>query len=260
MVARTDLQRELLLKNKKYIGVIIMLSGWSGVYFYIFILTPFFVMAQVCTAEKCDGVKLPSVVTTYIEQGYSEIRTLDILNKKYLMLTSAGDVNKCSVLFEVKADVVDEVPIKFGDRKVCNLSVVGKYVTSSWRDKGMWNEDVYEIAHDGKWHFLFKDECVGCQQVKRSLFKNGQLYKTQLLSDSVDFSSRKELSGKVNVVKAYLYAAPDDKSKLKAYLIEGDVFMLIDMSDDGEYYKVKYKSLSGKTSFYWIRSDDFLLN
>lgn len=36
--------------------------------------------------------------------------------------------------------------------------------------------------------------------------------------------------------------------------------MLIDMSDDGEYYKVEYKSLSGKTSFYWIRSDDFLLN
>lgn len=139
-------------------------------------------MAQVCTAGKCYGVKLP-----YIEQGYSEIRILDILNKKYLILTSAGDVNKCSVLFEVKADVVDEVPIKFGDGKICNLSVVGKYVTSSWRDKGMWNEDVYEIAHDGKWHFLFKDECVGCQQVKRSLFKNGQIYKTQLLSDSVNF-------------------------------------------------------------------------
>lgn len=189
---------------------------------YLFVLSGILCGSETlaCTVQRCDGMELPSVASEYIGQGYSDIKIDSIFNEKYLFLTSADDVNKCTVLFEIKDGLINKNPILGIDGKVCNLSVLDKYVISSWRDKGMWNEDIYEIAPDGKWSLLFNDECVGCQQVKRSFFKNGQRYKTKLLSGSDDLPSRKELSGKVGVTKAYLYDEPDDKRKLKAYLVE----------------------------------------
>lgn len=37
-------EKELSLKNKNAYGVIVVLSRWSGIYFSIFVLIPFFVM------------------------------------------------------------------------------------------------------------------------------------------------------------------------------------------------------------------------
>jgi len=38
-----------------------------------------------------------------------------------------------------------------------------------------------------------------------------------------------------------------------------DTFLLIDMSDDGLFYEMDYNSPLGRSSQYWIKSDDFEL-
>lgn len=237
------------MNNNKYIMVFIFLLN-----------TLYSSITLACTSKKCDNLVFPSVVKKYIEDGFSEVKVDYIFNAKYLLLTSNHDVNKCSILFEIKDRLIKNTPILGGDGKLCNLSILNNIIISSWRDKGVWSEDIYKIEVGGTWNLLFNDRCIGCQQVKRSIFKNGEVYKTALLSDGDDFSSRKNLSGKIEVVKSFLYSSPNEQGKIKAYLVKGDSFMLLDMSDNGEYYKIEYKSSSGKKYIYWIKSDDFSFN
>jgi hypothetical protein len=55
--------------------------------------------------------------------------------------------------------------------------------------------------------------------------------------------------------KAWLYQYSDDKSLTKSYLIKGDVVELNDMSSDGKFWKIEYKTTT--TSIVrWIHCED----
>ena len=77
------------------------------------------------------------------------------------------------------------------------------------------------------------------------------------MSGGDDYLSRKQLVGYVLKEKVCLYKNPSENQKSKAYLVKNDFFNLIDMSDDGFYYQIEYKALSGEISLYWIKTDDF---
>ncbi len=82
---------------------------------------------------------------------------------------------------------------------------------------------------------------------------------TILLYDGNDFAERMPLKGQVSVDKATLFINPTINIKAKAYLIKGDSVELLDMSNDGNYYKVEYKTATDKDLVYWISSEDILI-
>lgn len=215
--------------------------------------------AATCNAQECDGYKIPLEIQGVIHNGYENIAVINISGFKYLSVTTKNDVNKCSVLFKIDSQIVNSTPTVGVKEQICNITTHDSNIISSWRDSGKWNDDVYQVNSDGMWKLLFRDSCVGCDQVKRTYFNSGKVSGTSLLADGNNFSDRKPLIGKVDVDKANLYKQPDIEMQLKAYLIKGDSITLIDMSDDGAFYKVKYSISSGKNIFYWIKSDDFSL-
>lgn len=210
-----------------------------------------------CTSLSCEGLVLPASAQQFISKGYSDIKISTLGNNKYLYLSSESDVNKCSVVFKVSSNHIESAPSAGEDGKLCNISVLNGNVVSSRRDQGRWYNDVYKISPGKSWVLLFTDSCADCQQVKRIYYKNGIIERRELLSEGANYPARKPLGGVVSIQKAFLYSKPDEQKKMKSYLIKGDVFTLIDMSDDGSFYQVNYKTSVGKNILYWIKSDDF---
>ncbi|RRW70218.1 hypothetical protein EGJ48_14990 [Pantoea dispersa] len=206
-----------------------------------------------------DGLTYPEVAKEFISKGYSDVSISSVNNIKYLSLSSEGDVNKCSVIFRIDNDRVENTPSAGSDGKLCNISENNGNVITSRRDQGIWYNDFYRASSQGKWLLLYTDSCADCQQVKRIYYKNGVKEKEELLSGDNDYKNRKPLNGEISVQKAFLYSKPDELRKLKAYLIKGDEFSLVDMSDDGSFYQVNYKTTDGKSKLYWVKSDDFEL-
>jgi len=204
-----------------------------------------------------DGLIYPEVAQEFISKGYSDTSINSLNNIKYLYLSSESDVNKCSVIFRVNNGRVENTPSAGADGKLCNISESDGNVISSRRDQGIWYNDVYQVPSEGKWLLLFTDSCADCQQVKRIHYKNGIKESEELLSGAGDYNNRKPLNGEISVKKAFLYSAPDESKKTKAYLIKGDAFSLVDMSEGGSFYKINYKPASGKSKVYWVKSDDF---
>lgn len=216
--------------------------------------------AEVCTVTSCNGLPLPASAQQFISNGYSNINIATLKSSKYLFLSSESDINKCSVIFQIDGDKIDNIPSAGQDGKLCNLSETKDGIVSSMRDQGMWYNDVYQVAPGKPWVLIFTDSCADCQQVKRTYFTNGIESRKELLSGGESSSSRKILNGVVSVRKAFLYSQPDNQRKTEAYLIKGDTFTLVDMSDGGEFYQINYKSSTGKEMLYWISTDDFDLN
>ncbi|MCG3102011.1 hypothetical protein MAQ58_21535 [Enterobacter sp. DRP3] len=210
-----------------------------------------------CTSASCEGLALPASAQQFISEGYSDIEINTLGNSKYLYLSTESDVNKCSVIFKIESDRIENTPAAGENGKLCNISELDGNVVSSRRDQGRWYNDVYNISPGKSWNLLFTDSCADCQQVKRIYYKNGIKEHEELLSEGDNYSTRKPLSGIVSIQKAFLYSKPDEQKKMKAYLIKGDEFRLVDMSDDGTFYQVNYKTSAGKSVLYWIKSDDF---
>ncbi|WP_459175673.1 hypothetical protein [Ewingella americana] len=215
--------------------------------------------ASSCNSIDCDGYGIPSDVKAIISQGYEKISITNYGDVKYLTATTSNDTNKCSVLFEIKGGVINSIPSVGLKENICNVSTHDDKIVSSWRDAGQWNDDVYHVNSSGDWILLFRDSCVGCSQVKRTFFFNGKENDTVLLSDGNDFTERTPLKGQVSVGRATLFNDANINMKTKAYLIKGDAIELLDMSKDGGFYKIKYKSATGKELVYWINSEDFSL-
>ncbi|WP_342040764.1 hypothetical protein [Aeromonas caviae] len=239
-------------------GAELMAARNVALLFCLFLVSVSFpVYAEDCNAQSCKGFITPPLVKTLLNDGYEKIEIKKIFDLEYLFVTTSHDVNQCSIIFKIVHGKIEDTPSAGVDGKLCNISLHDKYVVSSWRDKGEWNDDVYMIIQD-KWTLLFRDACVGCQQVKRIYKKDGKNNHTVLLSDGSDFLSREPLNGIVEESKAHLYSGPKESEVLKAYLIRGDEFILSDMSDDGMFYKIIYKTPSGGKN-YWIKSDSFSL-
>ncbi|MEK9537103.1 hypothetical protein [Pantoea agglomerans] len=204
-----------------------------------------------------DGLTLPEAAKDFVSKGYSNVSVNLLNNTKYLYLSSESDVNKCSVVFKVNNNRIENTPSAGADGKLCNITGNDGRVISSRRDQGVWFNDVYRLSSDDEWSLLFTDSCADCQQVKRIHYKNGVKDYEELMTGGDDYKNRKPLNGGISVDKAFLYSAPDESKKTKAYLIKGDAFSLVDMSEDGSFYKINYKPASGKSKVYWVKSDDF---
>ncbi|WP_421241207.1 hypothetical protein [Aeromonas enteropelogenes] len=235
----------MILRKKICLWVLLLISG------------SFPCFAETCNAASCGGLVIPPIAKKLINDGYENVEIRELLGNKYLFITTSHEVNRCSVIFEVVNNEIDKTPKAGLDGKLCNVSTNNGYVISSWRDKGEWNENIYENIKN-KWTLIFSDACVGCQQVKRTVLNNGKVNRTILVSDGSDFLSREPLVGFIEASKTYLYSGPRENLALKAYLIKGDEFILSDMSNDGMFYKINYKSSSGEKS-YWIKSESFSL-
>ncbi len=213
-----------------------------------------------CNTKVCDGMTLPAPSQKFIEKGYANIEVKMLNDSKYLFLSSEGDVNKCSVIFKIQNDKIENYPAAGEDGKLCNVTAINDHVVSSYRDQGAWINDVYKTLPEQPWTLLFSDFCADCQQVKRVYYKDGKQSSQELMSEGEDYSKRKSLNGVVLTQRASLYSQPNEQGMLKAYLIKGDRFKLSDMSGDGSFYQIEYTASSGKKMSYWIKSDDFELN
>ncbi|WP_350313085.1 hypothetical protein OHJ28_00665 [Dickeya fangzhongdai] len=175
------------------------------------------------------------------------------------MITTGNDINKCSTLFQITATGIKEKPVLPEKNPICNYSINKNNVISSWKDEGKWNEDIYQVS-DEKWTLMFRDACVGCGIVKRTYFKEGVATETALLKDESIYTERAPIFGTVSVEKTVLLNSPIMTDRKNSYLIAGDHFKLLDMSDNGAFYKISYQMKSGKILTAWINSDDFSLD
>lgn len=216
--------------------------------------------AEVKAATEYENYNIPSSVRSIIDSGYGDIEIKKINNYEYLVVTSESDINKCSILFKINNGSVESVPSIGINESICNISIDTDKLISSWRDQGRWNEDIYKINPDDKWVLLFKDSCIGCGQVKRIYFNSDGTYEKLLLSDGDNLSLRKKLIGKVTIEKAKLYNNANDNSISNAYLIKGDIFFLVDISDDGEFIQIKYKTSTGRYIIKWMKKNEILIS
>lgn len=215
--------------------------------------------ASECTIKACDNLMLPPVAQDFISQGYEDIEIKTLNDNKYLFLSTGNNVNKCSIVFDITGIEIDTTPFIGGNGKLCNVSEVNGNIVSSYRDQGVWFNDVYQWISKKNWVLLFTDSCSDCLQVKRIYYINGIKGNRELLSEGDDFSKRKPLNGVISVQKASLYSLPNENKEIRAYLVRDDVFGIADMSEDGFFYQISYKSKSGKNSLYWIKSNDIII-
>ncbi|WES90361.1 hypothetical protein [Dickeya fangzhongdai] len=214
---------------------------------------------ELCDNSYCEGFPVPDSIKKIAKDGYEKIKSDIILGKKYLMITTGNDINKCSTLFQITATGIKEKPVLPEKNPICNYSINKNNVISSWKDEGKWNEDIYQVS-DEKWTLMFRDACVGCGIVKRTYFKEGVATETALLKDESIYTERAPIFGTVSVEKTVLLNSPIMTDRKNSYLIAGDHFKLLDMSDNGEFYKISYQMKSGKILTAWINSDDFSLD
>lgn len=215
------------------------------------------VLAETCNANTCSGYEIPMSARRFISSGYSEVKIKSLLKDKFLFLGANGVVNKCYVLFGIENNKINNFPSIGQEGNFCNISNTDDRIISTWREQGVWNSNVYKVDATGKWVLLINDKCSDCLEVKRRYFNNGVPVRKSILSGGDDYLSRKQLVGNVLKEKVFLYTNPSENQKSKAYLVKNDSFNLIDMSDDGFYYQIEYKALSGKISLYWIKANDF---
>ncbi|MBO8132844.1 hypothetical protein [Dickeya fangzhongdai] len=218
-----------------------------------------FANENLCSKDYCDGFTVPRNIRNMINNGYGKTTLVIILGRKYLIATTNSDINKCSLVFLIKDNEIKETPVLPGKNPICNYSINKNNVISSWKDEGKWNEDIYQVS-DEKWTLMFRDACVGCGIVKRTYFKEGVATETALLKDESIYTERAPIFGTVSVEKTVLLNSPIMTDRKNSYLIAGDHFKLLDMSDNGEFYKISYQMKSGKILTAWINSDDFSLD
>lgn len=168
-----------------------------------------------------DGLTLPEAAKDFVSKGYSNVSMNLLNNTKFLYLSSENDVNKCSVVFKVNNNRIENTPSAGADGKLCNITGNDGLVISSRRDQGVWFNDVYRVSSDDEWSLLFTDSCANCQQVKRIHYKNGVKDYEELMTGSGDSKNRKPLNGCVSVDKAFLYSAADELKKRKRISLKG---------------------------------------
>ncbi|HGN1208074.1 TPA: hypothetical protein ACKRPP_003576 [Proteus mirabilis] len=217
------------------------------------------VYADVENIKKYEKYNIPISVKDIIENGYYDIEIKTISNNKYFIATSENEVNKCSIFFKIENNSINPISIMGVNEPICNVTIDNDKLISSWRDEGVWNESVYKIDSNREWRLLLKDSCVGCDYIKRvSINENGEFEKSLLLNNENPYL-RKKLYGTVVVDKAKLYKNENDNIS-NAYLIKGDMFVLTDISMNGDFFQIKYKTNTGKFIIKWIKVKDVLIS
>lgn len=95
-----------------------------------------------------DGLTLPEAAKDFVSKGYSNVSVNPLNNTKYLYLSNKSDVNKCSVVFKVNNNRIENTPSAGADGKLCNITGNDGRVISSRRGQGVWFNDVYRVSSD----------------------------------------------------------------------------------------------------------------
>ena len=217
--------------------------------------TPDKLNVEYCTKGACIMVPLPDSLRKMSESFDLTYSYVDINgdDTNDLIVTSAeeGQVNKCSRLYIYKKskNSLSDVITK---NQICNLRIIGNTLFSNYRQGAKWREDTYSLKN-GQPKILTEDECVGCGQISRTIYKDGIASKKVLVADTPDYNSRTPLSSQVLTNRAWIFKHPDISSKSKSYLVRGDTVKLLEFtSNDNYWYLVEYVQKNGNSLNGWI--------
>lgn len=206
---------------------------------------------EFCVDSGCVFVKNKLSESDYAEYMSFGAEDVDGDNNPEVFISSKGMVNSCSEFykFDKAGLVLNPLELNGSQLRLCDFKKYENYIVSSYRSGPQWNEEIYRV--DGGLKYLFKDECTGCDYVKR-VYADGR---AEVVSTGEEFKNRKKLNAKVVVDKAVLYSEPSSRTKM--YLVKGDVAEVVDyVYSDQEWFNCVYTTNSGKKIQKWIAASD----
>ncbi|MBW9107029.1 hypothetical protein [Paraburkholderia phenoliruptrix] len=216
---------------------------------------------RLCNAKSvCKNITPTAELKKAIDEGYENLSLVDIYRDgdEKLVATSAGG---CSKFFLFNRATQTFSPISFvgNGRDICNYKVEGRRLISSYKLDSKQYEDVYRIK-DGAYQLIVSDGCVGCDQITRSVYHDGELSAKLLVTNETKYGKRRPIISSVRAEWAALYSAASDTSMTKLYLVEGDKVQLLDFDDsNGLWYLVRYVSKQNRSITKWVRCKDLTI-
>jgi len=195
-----------------------------------------------------------------IDDGYDNLTIVDLYNdgNQKVAATSPGECTRFfSLDFTTKK--FSDVYFEGNGRDVCNYKIDGNRLISSYKFDSKQYEDVYELKN-GAYRLILSDECIGCDQIARSVYTNGRVTEKLLVTNQRDYARRRPATSSVATKKAWLYAKPSNAARTQSYLSEGDAVELIEFYDADElWFLARHLSDKIKGSPKWIRCADLLI-
>ncbi len=216
---------------------------------------------RLCNAKSvCKNITSTAEFKKVIDEGYENFYLVDIYRDgdEKLVATSAGG---CSKFFSFNRATHAFSAISFvgHGRDICNYKVEGRRLISSYKLDSKQYEDVYQIR-DGAYQLIVSDGCVGCDQITRSVYHDGQLSAKLLVTNERKYVERRPIVSSVRAERAGLYSAASDTSMTKLYLVKGDKVQLLDFDDsNGLWYLIKYVSKQNRSTTKWVRCKDLTI-
>lgn len=138
---------------------------------------------RLCNAKLgCKNIAPTGDLKKAIDDGYERISIVDIY-KDGNAEVAAASVGECSKFFSFNRATHAFSLLTFAGngRDICNYKVEGIHLISSYKLDSKQYEDVYEVKN-GAYQLVVSDGCVGCDQVTRSVYHDGQLSEKLLVT------------------------------------------------------------------------------
>lgn len=214
-----------------------------------------------CHEGACQTVTPPERMLNAVGQGYSDISledlTQDGVSEIVLTHGAEGNVNTCSKVYRFDSELKELLPLSGLKNPLCNHSIQGDHLISSYRSGAIWYEDIYKIGKKDI-SLIHSDSCIGCDYVRRAIYLDGAKTDTLLVANNLDYRLRTPILTTVVSPKATLYSKPAIENATKMYLIRGDEVALMDDASDPSnfWYKVRYATKKGTLVNAWIKCED----
>ncbi|RQH09897.1 hypothetical protein [Paraburkholderia dinghuensis] len=209
--------------------------------------------------SDCEIVTPTGELKSAIDDGYENLSIVEIYKNgnQEIAATSAGG---CSRFFSFDQAIHVFSALNVGAGKdICNYKIDGKYLTSAYKLDSKQHEDVYELKN-GTYHLVLSDVCVGCDQVSRSIYRDGQLSEKLLVTSEIKYTQRQPVTSLVATDKAWLFAEASNASRTEMYLVKGDKVQLLEFNDaDGLWYFVRYLSKKNGPILKWVKCESLAI-
>jgi hypothetical protein len=207
--------------------------------------------------SDCKNIFPSGDLKKAIDDGYEHLSIVDIYrNGISEVAATSGGSDECSRFFLLEPITFKFSEIKFSAESICNYRVISNHLISSYKLDARQHEDIYELKN-GAYQIALSDDCVGCDQVARSVYNDGKLSEKLLVTNQKNYAERSPIKAIVETEKAWLYSDHLDSKRTKMYLIQGDVVRLIDFADsNGLWYFMKYTSKTRGEILGWVKCQD----
>jgi hypothetical protein len=209
---------------------------------------------SVCHKRSCNQLSINGLDGTELESGSLSFRHILLGSVPQLLITTSGDVNVCSLVYRFDYVKNSLSRVNFSGGEMCNISISGEFLTSSYRSSGSWYVDVYK--NDIKSPIFFnKNREIDCNEYIQS--DPGDPLKTKIVIASGNVSDGRQAIARVKSPKAILFSAPEEAAQTKMYLVSGDEIKLLNfatLDGKGGWYKIEYDGV--KKIHKWIRDVD----